>query len=47
LIRARDEEGNIVTRAYTPITKYGAKGSFDMIIKTYPNGFMSKFLDTL
>jgi len=36
-----------VTRAYTPITKVGSKGSFDIVVKVYPLGLMSNYLDSL
>lgn len=38
---------NYVTRAYTPITRPGQKGSFDFIVKTYPNGLMCRYLESL
>jgi NAD(P)H-flavin reductase len=38
---------NFVSRAYTPITKMGTKGKFDILVKTYPNGLMCKYLESL
>lgn len=40
-------DGNIVSRAYTPITKLGTKGYFELVIKIYPLGLMSNYLNSL
>lgn len=38
---------NYVSRAYTPITKIGTKGKFDILVKSYPNGLMCRYLENL
>lgn len=47
MVRAMDSEGNFQSRCYTPITAKGTKGQFEMLIKVYPNGVMSTYLDQL
>eukprot|EP00695_Tsukubamonas_globosa_P000319 TRINITY_DN1236_c0_g1_i1.p1 TRINITY_DN1236_c0_g1~~TRINITY_DN1236_c0_g1_i1.p1 ORF type:complete len:291 (+),score=130.12 TRINITY_DN1236_c0_g1_i1:67-939(+) len=37
-------DGKDVARPYTPITPTGAKGHMDLLIKTYPNGNLSKHI---
>jgi cytochrome-b5 reductase len=41
------ENGKDVIRPYTPVSDNDDKGFFDLIIKTYPNGVMSKHVATL
>eukprot|EP01083_Nonionella_stella_P028771 79295_1 len=41
--KERDE----IRRLYTPITSNRDKGYFDVVIKVYPHGKMSSYLDTL
>lgn len=36
-----------VVRSYTPITSDNEKGYFDLLVKTYPQGNISKYLDNL
>lgn len=40
-------KGNNVIRPYTPITDNDQKGSFDLLVKTYPNGKMSVHIHDL
>lgn len=47
VIRAMDTDGNWQSRCYTPITAKGIKGSFEILVKKYPNGLMSTYLDQL
>ena len=47
IIRARTNDLNYTSRAYTPITRPGKKGKFDIIVKIYPNGLMSRYLENL
>ncbi|KAJ0408781.1 hypothetical protein ATCC90586_005532 [Pythium insidiosum] len=37
----------VIERAYTPTSKFSQMGSFDLVIKLYPDGAMSSFLETL
>ncbi|XP_075527512.1 NADH-cytochrome b5 reductase-like isoform X3 [Dermacentor variabilis] len=46
IIRA-SVDGEIVTRQYTPISPPSALGYFEVIIKVYPQGRMSKYIKTL
>lgn len=43
----KDKEGKDVIRPYTPVTDNTEKGFFDLVVKTYPNGAMSKYLDQM
>lgn len=45
LIRGKATYGYYQSRAYTPITPKGFKGSFDVLIRTYKNGLISSYLD--
>ncbi|KAI9204011.1 NADH-cytochrome b5 reductase 1 [Polychytrium aggregatum] len=45
-IRA-DIDGKTVTRSYTPISSDSDLGHFDLLIKTYPNGNISKYVSEL
>ena len=40
-------DGKIVTRPYTPITLNSHKGSFELLIKSYKDGNVSKLMDGL
>lgn len=40
-------DGKNVQRSYTPTSSDDDRGFFDLIIKTYPNGNISKFVDSL
>lgn len=35
LVYGNDEEGNLIKRPYTPITKIDKKGELDLLIKVY------------
>jgi cytochrome-b5 reductase len=39
--------GSFVQRNYTPISMDNQKGHFDLLIKTYPNGNISKYVDEM
>jgi cytochrome-b5 reductase len=39
--------GELVKRPYTPTTSDDNQGYFDLVIKTYPNGKMTQYLDKL
>jgi len=41
------ENGKDVIRPYTPVSDTEDRGYFDLIIKSYPNGLMSKHMSTL
>lgn len=40
-------DGKEVTRSYTPISTDDTEGSFELLVKTYPKGNISKYLDNL
>lgn len=40
-------DGKNVQRSYTPVSSDDDKGFFDLMIKTYPNGNISKYISTL
>ena len=42
-----DAEGKIVSRPYTPISTESDKGYFELLVKGYPNGVVSKHLTGL
>jgi cytochrome-b5 reductase len=46
-VGAADGEGQPVVRPYTPVSTNAQVGSFDLMVKIYPGGIMSSFLDTL
>jgi len=46
-VGAADGEGKPVVRPYTPVSTNAQVGSFDLMVKIYPGGIMSSFLDTL
>lgn len=39
--------GRVIERAYTPSSKFSQAGSFDLLVKVYPDGVMSSYLDSL
>ncbi|KAL7685807.1 putative flavoprotein pyridine nucleotide cytochrome reductase [Plasmopara halstedii] len=39
--------GVMIERAFTPTSKFTQVGSFDLLVKVYPNGVMSTYLDNL
>uniref|UniRef100_K3WW71 Cytochrome-b5 reductase n=1 Tax=Globisporangium ultimum (strain ATCC 200006 / CBS 805.95 / DAOM BR144) TaxID=431595 RepID=K3WW71_GLOUD len=39
--------GKVIERAYTPSSKFTQAGSFDLLIKLYPDGHMSQYLESL
>ncbi|KAK3609899.1 hypothetical protein CHS0354_036663 [Potamilus streckersoni] len=39
-------DGELVTRQYTPITNVNQKSYFDLLIKVYPEGKMSRYVNT-
>jgi len=41
------ENGKDVIRPYTPVSDTEDKGFFDLVVKTYPQGVMSKYMATL
>ncbi|KAH8035116.1 hypothetical protein HPB51_004357 [Rhipicephalus microplus] len=47
LIMRASVDGEIVTRQYTPVSLPSALGFFEVIIKVYPTGKMSKYIRTL
>lgn len=47
MCRFKTAEGNFVSRIYTPINKFGDKGSFKIIVKIYDNGLVTQHLDKL
>ncbi|XP_070381005.1 NADH-cytochrome b5 reductase-like isoform X4 [Dermacentor albipictus] len=47
LIMRASVDGEIVTRQYTPVSPPSALGFFEVIIKVYPQGRMSKYIKTL
>jgi len=45
--RAKGEDGAYFMRSYTPTTSDDERGYFDLVVKVYENGKMSKHMDTL
>lgn len=43
----KDEEGNAFVRPYTPISTNAATGKMDLMIKVYPNGNLSRHMDSM
>ncbi|KAG6616849.1 Nitrate reductase [Phytophthora cinnamomi] len=39
--------GQMIERAFTPTSKFSQPASFDLIVKVYPDGVMSSYLDKL
>lgn len=46
-ISSGDEPATEVIRNYTPVSLVDAIGHFDLLVKTYPTGKISKYLDTV
>merc|ERR1719161_847026 len=42
-----DAEGKPVVRPYTPVSTNAMLGKFELMVKIYPNGILSRHLDTL
>jgi cytochrome-b5 reductase len=42
-----DAEGKPIIRPYTPVSTNAMLGQFELMVKVYPDGKMSQFLDTL
>uniref|UniRef100_A0A131YC86 NADH-cytochrome b5 reductase n=1 Tax=Ixodes ricinus TaxID=34613 RepID=A0A131YC86_IXORI len=47
LIMRASYNGECITRQYTPISPSAQRGTFEVLIKIYPNGKMSKYIDSL
>ncbi|EEC08811.1 conserved hypothetical protein [Ixodes scapularis] len=47
LIMRASYNGECITRQYTPISPSSQRGTFEVLIKIYPNGKMSKYIDSL
>ena len=47
LMRGFDSKGEEVVRPYTPTSSNAIKGSFDLLVKVYEQGTVSKWLDGL
>jgi len=43
----KDAEGNPVIRPYTPVSTNAMVGKFELMVKIYPDGKMSSYLDSL
>ncbi|KAG3130330.1 hypothetical protein PI126_g20557 [Phytophthora idaei] len=39
--------GHMIERAFTPTSKFSQSASFDLVVKIYPDGVMSSYLDNL
>ncbi|KAL3665157.1 hypothetical protein V7S43_009786 [Phytophthora oleae] len=39
--------GQMIERAFTPTSKFSQPASFDLVVKVYPDGIMSSYLDSL
>eukprot|EP00931_Biecheleriopsis_adriatica_P009345 TRINITY_DN110418_c0_g1_i1.p1 TRINITY_DN110418_c0_g1~~TRINITY_DN110418_c0_g1_i1.p1 ORF type:complete len:271 (-),score=40.94 TRINITY_DN110418_c0_g1_i1:46-858(-) len=46
-LEVRMPDGSGVGRAYTPVTGDSTLGSFDLVVKVYPNGLVGNYLDSL
>ncbi|CAL1541399.1 unnamed protein product [Lymnaea stagnalis] len=46
IARSKARNGSMIVRRYTPISPLSAKGYFDLLIKIYPEGCMSQFVQT-
>jgi cytochrome-b5 reductase len=46
-VEGTKSDGTIVARPYTPTSLSEQKGSFELIIKSYPEGVVSAYLDKL
>lgn len=43
-IRHENDKGIMVSRSYTPVSTNHERGRMELVVKTYPNGFMSQYL---
>ncbi|KAJ5168032.1 uncharacterized protein N7482_003626 [Penicillium canariense] len=46
-IRHENDKGEMVSRSYTPVSSNRERGRMELVVKTYPNGFMSQYLANL
>jgi cytochrome-b5 reductase len=46
-IRHEDADGSMVSRSYTPVSCNNERGRMELVVKTYPKGFMSQYLANL
>ncbi|GAB1206117.1 hypothetical protein APSETT445_004798 [Aspergillus pseudonomiae] len=46
-IRHENAQGEMVSRSYTPVSTNRERGRMELVVKTYPNGFMSQYLASL
>ncbi|KAE8407338.1 hypothetical protein BDV37DRAFT_279871 [Aspergillus pseudonomiae] len=46
-IRHENAKGEMVSRSYTPVSTNRERGRMELVVKTYPNGFMSQYLANL
>lgn len=46
-IRHENDEGSMVSRSYTPVSSNRERGHMELVVKTYPKGFMSQYLANL
>jgi cytochrome-b5 reductase len=46
-IRHENAQGDMVSRSYTPVSTNRERGRMELVVKTYPNGFMSQYLANL
>jgi cytochrome-b5 reductase len=44
-VLAKDADGKEHRRSYTPTSLYDAKGHFDLVIKLYPTGIFSQYIE--
>ena len=47
LVRGKNSSGEVAVRPYTPISPNSVQGSFDLLVKVYEQGTVSKYLDGL
>ena len=47
MVRGLPKDGKEVARPYTPTSLRDQKGSFELVVKSYPTGNVSKYLDGL
>ncbi|KAE8360857.1 hypothetical protein BDV27DRAFT_167402 [Aspergillus caelatus] len=46
-IRHENSQGDMVSRSYTPVSTNRERGRMELVVKTYPDGFMSQYLANL
>jgi cytochrome-b5 reductase len=46
-LRCKSADGSFVARPYTPVSKCNQRGSFQLLVKSYPQGVVSKYVGTL